>query len=221
MKITALLPMKAHSSRVPGKNFKLLHGKPLYRWILDSLLDCVDIESVVINTDARRELEDSGLMESSRVRLRERPHELCGDEVSMNRVLENDLANTKADYFLMTHTTNPIISSETIERAIACFSESLEQGFDSLFSVNRFQTRFYRVDGSPINHDPALLIPTQDLEPWFEENSCLYLFSKESFKATDARIGLNPVLFETPKMESIDIDEPEDWDLAERVLAPI
>ena len=96
----------------------------------------------------------------------------------------------------------------------------MEQGYDSLFSVNRHQTRFYRADGTPINHDPDNLIPTQDLEPWFEENSCFYLFSKGSFAATRARIGEKPILYETPKLEAIDIDEQEDWDMATRMLAP-
>jgi CMP-N-acetylneuraminic acid synthetase len=81
--------------------------------------------------------------------------------------------------------------------------------------VNKFQTRFYRADGSPVNHDPNNLIRTQDLEPWFEENSNLYIFSKPSFEATNARIGKRPILFETPRSESADIDDQEGWDIAE------
>jgi CMP-N-acetylneuraminic acid synthetase len=86
---------------------------------------------------------------------------------------------------------------------------------DSLFSVTRHQTRFYRADGAPINHDPDNLVRTQDLEPWFEENSCLYLFSQASFAATGARIGRHPILFEIPRGEAVDIDDAEDWALAE------
>ena len=86
---------------------------------------------------------------------------------------------------------------------------------DSLFTVNKFQTRFYRTDGSAVNHDPNNLIRTQDLEPWFEENSNLYLFSRDSFAATNARIGRRPVMFETPRSESADIDDQEGWDIAE------
>jgi len=142
---------------------------------------------------------------------------LVGDFVSMNLIIADDIANFDADCYLMTHVTNPFISSASINSAIEAFSSN--QQADSLFSVNRFQTRFYKEDGSPINHDPNNLIRTQDLEPWFEENSCLYLFSKESFAATNARIGEAPILFETPRLESIDIDEPEDWTLAAQ-LAP-
>ncbi len=87
--------------------------------------------------------------------------------------------------------------------------------YDSLFTVNRMQTRFYREDGSAVNHDPNVLLRTQDLEPWLEENSCLYLFTRESFARTGARIGAAPMMYETPKLESVDIDEPEDWIMAE------
>ena len=140
MKVIALLPMKAHSSRVPGKNFRVMAGKPLFRWILDELLATDFVAEVIINTDAREILEDCGLP-LERVRLRDRSEALCGDEVSMNRIIEDDLASTDGDAYLMTHTTNPAITRATIERAFAAFADGLSKGHDSLFSVNRFQTR--------------------------------------------------------------------------------
>ena len=87
-----------------------------------------------------------------------------------------------------------------------------------MFSVTKQQTRFYDKNVVAINHDPKKLIRTQDLEPWYEENSNLYLFTKESFKETGARIGKNPVLFETSKIESIDIDDIDDFNIAEAIL---
>lgn len=214
--LVALLPMKAHSARVPHKNFKMLHGKPLFRWILDTLLSLPQVSQVVINTDARKALLENGLAESERVQICDRKPELCGDSVSMNRILADDVARVPADVYLMTHTTNPLLSCNTLQRALQQFDQAWRNGTaDSLFSVNRWQTRFYRRDGSPVNHDPQNLIPTQDLEPWYEENSNLYLFTRESFASTQARIGQRPLLFETPKLESVDIDEPEDWQLAE------
>jgi CMP-N-acetylneuraminic acid synthetase len=89
---------------------------------------------------------------------------------------------------------------------------------DSLFTVNRMQTRFYTPKGAPINHDPNELIRTQDLDPYMEENSVGYLFSGSSFAATMARIGERPILFDTPPLESVDIDEPSDWFIAESLL---
>ena len=214
-KIVALLPMKANSERVKGKNFREFNGKPLFRWILDSMLAVEEIDQVVINTDARQILAENGLTDSNRVLIRDRKPEICGDMVSMNLVLADDVENVDADVYLMTHTTNPLLKSDTIRRALTIFRSALLKGTaDSLFTVDKIQTRFYRSDCSPVNHDPANLVRTQDLEPWFEENSNLYIFNRESFAKTNARIGIKPMLFESPKFESIDIDTPEDWNFA-------
>lgn len=218
MTTVALMPMKAHSERVKAKNFRPLLGRPLFRWMLDTLLSVPEIDKVVINTDARALLQEHGLIGDARVLIRDRHPEICGDLVSMNRVLEDDVRNVAADTYLMTHTTNPLISAETVERALQAYRRGVEaEDGDSLFSVNRVQTRFYRADGSAVNHDPDNLVRTQDLEPWFEENSCLYVFSRSSFAATGARIGRRPILFETPRLESLDIDTQDDWDLVEVV----
>ena len=207
--------MKANSERVKGKNFRDFCGKPLFRWILDALLDVEDIDEVIINTDARHILAENGLTDSERVTIRDRKPEICGDLVSMNLVLADDVANVDADIYLMTHTTNPLMKADTIRKALAAFREAQAEGrADSLFTVDKIQTRFYREDCSPVNHDPNNLVRTQDLEPWFEENSNLYIFTRDSFAKTDARIGAKPMMYESPKFESIDIDTPADWDFA-------
>lgn len=218
LKIVALLPMKANSERVKGKNFKFLHGKPLFQWILDSLLSISEISQVVINTDARAILALNNLVDSEKVLIRDRKAEICGDFVSMNSILADDIANVPADVYLMTHTTNPLLGADTIKKALQQFLEAKAKGItDSLFTVNKFQTRFYSQDGTAVNHDPDNLIRTQDLEPWYEENSNLYIFTAESFAATNARIGKQPIMFETPRLESIDIDDQTDWQFAEAV----
>lgn len=213
--LVALLPMKAHSARVSGKNFRPFAGRPLFRWILDTLLEIKEVELVVINTDARDILADNGLVDSDRVLIRDRKPEICGDTVSMNKVLADDVEAVDSAAYLMTHTTNPLLRAQTIRDAYAAYRAGLEAGHDSLFSVNRFQTRFYRADATPVNHDPENLIPTQDLEPWYEENSNLYFFSEQSFRHAGARIGKKPALFETPPLESADIDDPSGWMHAE------
>lgn len=215
MKIVALLPMKANSERVKGKNFRVFCGKPLFRWILDTLLVVEEIERVVINTDARHILADNGLVDGGKIMIRDRKPEICGDFVSMNKVLADDIEAINADMYLMTHTTNPFLSADTIRAAIAAYQDADRSGSaDSLFTVDKIQTRFYRADGTPINHDPNNLVRTQDLEPWFEENSNLYIFNRTSFAATNARIGAKPMLFEGPRIESVDIDDQADWDFA-------
>lgn len=224
-RLVALLPMKAHSARVKSKNFRDIAGKPLFRWILDSMLSVPEIEKVVINTDARSILSEHGLNDGDgdgRVMIRDRKPEICGDFVSMNLVLADDVANVPSAAYFMTHTTNPLLSAKTISNMYATYQEAQKSGsFDSLFTVNRHQTRFYTPEGEPINHDPNNLIRTQDLPPYLEENSVGYFFSSDSFARTDARIGTSPMLYTTPPLESVDIDEPEDWFMAESLLMRI
>lgn len=215
-RIVALLPMKANSERVVGKNFRDFNGKPLFRWILDTLLAVEEIDQIIINTDARAILAKNGLVDTDRVTIRDRKPEICGDFVSMNLVLADDVANVPADIYLMTHTTNPLLSVGSVRGSLDLYRKSVAEGkCDSVFTVNKFQTRFYRADVSAINHDPDNLIRTQDLEPWFEENSNLYVFSKASFASTKARIGKKPLMFEMGRTESVDIDDQESWHMAE------
>lgn len=220
--LTALLPMKANSDRVKGKNFREIAGKPLFRWVLDALLAAPEIDNVVINTDALDVLADAGLIDGEaggRVIIRDRKPEICGDFVSMNLVLADDIENVPSDHYLMTHTTNPLLQTATIQKMLAAYiTARSEKAADSLFTVNKMHTRFYSAAGAPINHDPDNLIRTQDLDPYMEENSVCYLFSPQSFKATGARIGQKPILFPTPKVESVDIDEPADWFIADALL---
>ena len=215
MSIVALVPMKANSQRVPGKNFRDFAGKPLYTWILDTLLSVDEIDKIIINTDAEFELATSGLKPSSRVILHPRPANLIGDDVSMNLILAHDIKNFPADTYIMTHTTNPFLSVRSIKEALTKYQKGIKDQFDSLFTVDKVQMRFYRQDLSPVNHDPQKLIQTQDLESWYAENSNLYIFSGPSFASTGARIGSNPQMMVTPKVESVDIDTQDDWDMAE------
>ena len=212
MSIVALLPIKEHSERVKGKNFRDFCGKPLYQHILGTLDRTYAVDEIVINTDSKRIVDEAPEL-SPKVRVVERPQELRGDAMSMNRIIEYDVANNQADVFLQTHATNPLLRAETIARALRAFVED-EEG-DSLFAVNAYQSRFYTAGGAPVNHDPKDLIPTQDLSPVYEENSCLYVFTRDSFAATKARIGSKPKLFPTPRIESADIDDEYGFKLAE------
>jgi CMP-N-acetylneuraminic acid synthetase len=217
-RVVALYPIKACSERIAGKNFRDFAGRPLFRWVLDRLLEIPEIERVVINTDGCHELAEHGVDSSPKLLLRDRRPELCGHHVSMNRILADDVENVPADVYVMTHATNPLLRVETIREALGAFVVARERGSaDSLFAVNRVQARFYREDGAPINHDPEALLPTQQLEPWFEENSNLYLFTPHSFRASGARIGLRPMLFELPAWESVDIDDRDSWRHAELI----
>lgn len=207
--------MKEHSARVKNKNFKLFAGKPLFKWILETILSIKIIEKVIINTDAKAILESNDLRQNDKIKIIERPYDLRGDEVSMNKIIKHDISLVNSETYLMTHTTNPLLSAKTIDASIDYYSTQKSKGADSLFTVNKHQTRFYTVKGDPVNHDPNKLLPTQELEPWYEENSNLYIFSRKSFHKNNARIGSNPVMFETPPLESADIDDQTGWTRAE------
>ena len=212
-KVIALVPIKDHSERVKGKNFRDFCGKPLYYHIIHTLDRVYAVDEIVIDTDSPRVVAEApGL--SRKVRIIERPEELCGDHVSTNRIFEYDLSQTEADIYIQTHATNPILKAETIAKALAKFI-SIEDEYDSLFSVNKYQSRFYMHDGSPVNHDPEKLIRTQDLPPMYEENSSLYVFTKESFKKEGGRIGVKPFMFVTPPIESTYIDDEFTFRIAE------
>jgi CMP-N-acetylneuraminic acid synthetase len=211
-KVAALVPMKEHSERVPGKNTKAFAGKPLFHHILATLEATYTIDTIVVNTDSERIAEEARAT-YPKVQVIDRPENLRGDFVSMNKLIAHDIAQVAAEIYVQTHATNPLLRSKTISNALRDFAKTEE--YDSLFTVNRVQTRLYDSEGQPVNHDPEELMRTQDLPPLFEENSCLYIFSPESFKRNNRRIGDHPLMYETDPIESIDIDDEFTFRLAE------
>ncbi len=205
--------MRHDSMRVPRKNFRLFAGRPLYHHIIETLLSCSSLGEIVIDTNSQVIMEDAAEHYPS-VRLLKRPASLCDDKVPMNEVLLNTVSQLDGENYLQTHSTNPLLRAATIDRALAVFHESTPQ-FDSLFSVTRLQTRLWNTDSKPVNHDPAVLLRTQDLPPVFEENSCFYVFTREILEQRRNRIGASPKLFEVERLEAWDIDQPEDFVIAE------
>jgi len=212
-KVSALVPIKSNSERVKGKNFRNFCGKPLYHHIIHTLDKTYGVDEIVINTDSLQIIDEAPAL-SPKVRIHRRPEELCGDFVSTNKLFAYDLEHTDADIYLQTHATNPLLKAETIALALKSYIENMDD-YDSLFSVTEHQTRFYDKENQPVNHNPQELLRTQDLPPLYEENSCLYLFTKESFASTNARIGSRPHMLPTPRLESIDIDDEVTWKIAE------
>ena len=214
--VTALVPMRHHSERVPGKNYRLMAGRPLYAYILETLLCCRSVSQIAVDTDSPV-IRDGIAERFPSVILIERPESLRGGEVPTNAILEHDLQLLAGKLFLQTHCTNPLLTSATVDRAVGAFCQAFP-GNDSLFSVTRWQKRLWRQDATPINHDPAVLLRTQDLAPVFEENSCLYLFERQNFLARRNRLGASPMLFEIEAGEALDIDEEQDFRLVESIL---
>jgi len=212
-KVTAIVPMRHNSERVKGKNYRDFNGKPLYHHIIETLLSTKAIEHVVIDTDSDFILEDASKFFPT-VQCLKRPKHLQDGAVPMNDVLLNTVRQVPSDFYLQTHSTNPLLKSETVEAAIQYFLEQFPI-CDSLFGVTRLQTRLWDSLGRAVNHNPNILLRTQDLPPIFEENSCFYVFTQKTLKEKHNRIGDRPFLWEVSKKESIDIDEEIDFKIAE------
>jgi CMP-N-acetylneuraminic acid synthetase len=217
--ITALVPMRHHSERVPGKNYRPLAGTPLYHYILRSLLACPEITRVIVDTDSP--VITQGIAENfPAVSVLERPAHLRADTISMNEILLYDTAQSPADLYLQTHSTNPLLRPQTISAAVQALLAGYP-AYDSLFSVTRVQTRLWDQLSRPINHNPAILLRTQDLPPVYMENSCLYLFSRAILEQRRNRLGDRPLMFEIDAGEAWDIDTELDFTVVESLMARI
>lgn len=214
--LVALVPMRHHSERVHGKNYRDLAGRPLYMHILDTLQQVEGIELIVVDTDSSVLREGIG-SKYPQIKLIDRPEHLTAGTTPMNEVLLHDVKEVDSDVYFQTHSTNPLLRPETVRAALQEFRDNFPKS-DSLFGVTRLQTRLWDREGRPLNHDPSVLIRTQDLEPVYEENSCIYVFEREIFLRRKNRIGRIPKMFEIPPDESLDIDTERDIQIAEAFL---
>ena len=215
--LVALVPMRHNSQRVPGKNYRILAGKPLFHHILETLLAVPEIDQIVVDTDSELVMNSLG-SDFPQVTIINRPENLRADDISMNDILLYDTQQVQAGFYLQTHSTNPLLKPETVSRAVQGLMANYPSHHDSLFSVTRLQTRLYDQLGRAINHDPAVLIQTQDLPPVYEENSCLYIFTRENLLQRHHRIGEKPMMFEINTDEAWDIDEELDFAMTDFLL---
>jgi CMP-N-acetylneuraminic acid synthetase len=208
----AIVPMRHHSERVPGKNYRPLGGIPLYHHVVRTLRKVPQIDLIIIDTDSDTIMEDCAESFPD-IKVLRRPEHLRDGEIAMNDVLLNTLDQVDADVVVQTHSTNPFLKAETVSAAIELFAES-RGGYDSAFSVTRLQARLWEADTRPVNHDPAVLLRTQDLAPLFIENSCFFIFTPQLLRQRGNRIGLKPLMVEMAPLEAIDIDTEDDFALA-------
>jgi CMP-N-acetylneuraminic acid synthetase len=208
-KIAAFVPMRHESERVMGKNYRPLGGRPLFHHIVTTLLSVPEISAIAIDTDSPLIAEQVG-REFPDLQVIDRPEHLRGGEVPMNEVLLHDVSQVPADVYVQSHSTNPFLRPGTVSRAISAYLESVPT-HDSLFTVTALQSRFWTLDGQAVNHDPSILLRTQDLPPIYEENSCLYIFTAEVLMRRGSRIGAHPLLYPIDRLEAQDIDDEHDW----------
>lgn len=215
-KIVALMPMRHNSERVPGKNYRPFgDGRPLFHHMVDVMLACPLIEKIVIDTDSPT-VKEQCAEKYPQVLVLDRPEHLRDGATPMNDVLLRDIQEVPSRFYLQTHSTNPLLRPETLARAVDTFFENYPV-YDSLFSVTRRQTRYWDPLGRAINHNPNILLRTQDLPPVYEENSCVYIFERETLIEKHNRIGNRPFLFEIEAVEAQDLDEEIDFQVADLI----
>lgn len=211
MKIVAIVPMKLNNRRLPQKNTKPFHnGKPLCHYILSALLNVEEIDEVYVycsNPDIQRYLPAG-------VKYLQRSQSLDQDTTKMNEVLECFAEEISADIYVMTHTTAPFISTASLKKGINAVKEN---GYDSAFAVKKLQDFLWK-DGRPFNYQLEQIPRTQDLPILYEETSGFYIYRSEVIKKWKRRIGNNPYMVEVSEIESIDIDEKEDFEIADAVF---
>ncbi len=210
MKVVAFVPIRLNSKRVVGKNLKLLGGKPLLQHILETLTKTTTIDEVYVYC-SREEIKPY-LPEG--VNFLKRSETLDRDETLGKEIYEAFIKEVDADVYILAHTTSPFIKAATIDNAV---KQVTEGGHDSAFSAQKVQT-FCWYNGKPLNYDLKEIPRTQTIEPVYFETSAFYIFRKELWTEQRQRIGNNPYIAITDPIEGVDIDNPEDFEFAQKVL---
>jgi len=215
-KVTAIVLIKAENELING-NLRLFNNKPLYKTLLDKLENIYAIDEIIIDTDLH-EIETELNKLYNKIKFIKRHEKLSKNDTDVNEIIKYDLAQTNNnEIFIQTHINKPLLKKETIAKALKKFIEN-ETVYDSLFSVNTHHSRFYNHNNDPINHELNNLVRTKNLKPVFEENSCFYIFTKESFQNNQNRIGVKPYLFEISHIESLELNDDLSYKLAEILI---
>lgn len=210
MKTVAIVPMKLNNRRLPQKNTKCFtNGKPLCYYILSTLLTVDGVDEVYVycsNPNIQEFIPDG-------VKYLKRSESLDQDTTKMNEVLQNFATDVPADIYVMTHTTAPFISKESIEKGL----QAVRSGnFDSSFAAKKLQDFLWK-DGAPFNYELDNIPRTQDLPVIYEETSGFYIYQNEVMTKLNRRIGERPYIVEVNEIEAIDIDEAEDFMIADAI----
>lgn len=212
-KVTALVPFKGETEILNG-NLRLFNNQPLYRLLLEKLENIFAIDEIIVDTDIYY-LEEELSKTYKKVKFIKRPSSLISNDITINEIINYDINQTaNGEIFIQTHVNKPLVKKETIAKALKLFVEE-EDHYDSLFTVNKYQSRFYDNKKNPINHDFGHLLRTKELSPVYEENSCFYIFTHESFEKTHHRIGNKPLFFETQPIEALELENSLSYKLAE------
>lgn len=214
MKTVAMIPIKLNSTRVPNKNIrKFYDGTPLMSFIQKTCLECANIDEVYIycSDEAVRPY----VLEGASFLLR--PDYLNGDGINANDIIREFMNTVDADIYVNAHTTSPFATRQTIEELV----DRVASGeYDSAFCAESIKTFMWQ-DDKPLNFDPDHFPRTQDLPLIYGETSIAYVFTKESFVKNGRRLGRRPFIKEVGRIEAMDIDYPEDFEMADAIYKEI
>ena len=210
MRIIAIMPIKLQNERLPGKNTKLLGDKPLLQYELLSLKETGLCDRICVYCSD----EAVGPFLPDGVEFIQRPAELDLPTANFSQIFENFMNTVDSDIYVYAHATAPYITVDTMRQ---CIGAVVSGEHDSAFCAVKIQDFLWK-DGEPLNFDAANIPRSQDLEPIFRETSGVYVFTKAVFEKLHRRIGMKPFVKEVSFKEAVDINNPEDFALAEALL---
>lgn len=210
MNIVSIMPIKLNNERLPGKNTKMLGDKPLLQYELDSLKATGLLDS--INVYCSDEAVIPYLPDG--VNFIKRPEYLDLPTSNFSQIFDNFMKTVDADIYVYAHATAPYITVDTMRQ---CIEAVVSGEYDSAFCASKIQDYLWQ-DGEPLNFDATNVPRSQDIKPIYRETSGVYAFTKEAYQKCHRRIGLKPFVKEVSFKEAVDINNPEDFALAEALL---
>jgi CMP-N-acetylneuraminic acid synthetase len=211
MKIVAVMPLKFSNKRLPGKYKKLLNGKEMYLWMLNSLIKCELVDDIYIYTSDICEILNTPCT-SKKVKILQRDPIFDSDEKNFTEIFQSFVDLVKADIYVYAHATAPFVMTSTITKCIKIVSSEIS---DSSYTAIQ-EKDFFWYDQKPINYNPLMPLPrSQDLKPIIRETSGVYVFRRELFECEKTRISIKAVPIPIGRIEAIDINDEFDFKVAQ------
>ena len=211
MKVVSFIPIKLNNERLPGKNLLPLDGKPMCRYLFDTLngMDEIDEKYVYCSDSSIRDYMPENLI------FLKRPSRLDGYQVKGLEIIDAFVRDVDADIYILTHVTQPFTKADSIRAAL---SKVTSGEYDSAFSAVILQDYLW-MNGKPLNYDRKNIVRTQDLEPVYMETGAFFIFRKEVYTELGQRIGDKPYISVIDQFEAVDVDTREDYEFAKAVAA--
>ncbi|MCL2072878.1 MAG: N-acylneuraminate cytidylyltransferase [Marinilabiliaceae bacterium] len=220
MGIIAFIPVRGGSKSIPLKNIKFFCGKPLVYWNLKALQETNNVDKIIVSTDSKEIEKIVTNFNFSKVSLFARSPESATDTASTESAMLDFINRSKEwisdnDIFILVQATSPLTQSKH-------FTEALDQYFlnkyDSLLTCVRYKRFFWNADGTSKNYDFKNRPRRQDFDGEIMENGAFYINSVGNIIKSGNRLSGKIGIYEMPEYTAIEIDEEEDWIVAEKIF---